>query len=144
MHFVTNIYPLVRNLKFLERNFLGHFTSLTILIHCIFWPISGLYIVTCLSQLPSEIVHRAPCRTKNYKYCIMLHPYPTLIIRIHYVDILNRQFIKNIENSYATIQLKKLLKKAWKNHDVNQKYELLKAALAEDTFMKGLTEKWRA
>ena len=31
--------------------------------------------------------------------------------------------------------------KTQKNHDVNQKYELLKATLAEDTFMKGLTEK---
>ena len=33
----------------------------------------------------------------------MLHPYRTLITRIHYADILNRQFIKNTENSYATI-----------------------------------------
>ena len=58
--------------------------------------------MTCLSHLPPETVHRAPCRPKNYKYGVMLHPYPTLIIRIHYGDILNRQFIKNIENSYAT------------------------------------------
>ena len=94
--------PIGQEFEISIETFLGHFTSLSILIHRLFWPISGLYVVTCPPHLPSETAHRASCRTRNYKYCIMLHPYPTLIIRIHYGDILNRQFDQNIENSYAT------------------------------------------
>ena len=97
--------PIGQEFEISIETFLGHFTSLSILIHWLFWPISGLYVVTCPPHLPSETAHRASCRTRNYKYCIMLHPYPTLIIRIHYGDILNRQFDQNIENSYATISL---------------------------------------
>ena len=95
--------PICQEFEISIETFLGHFTSLSILIHWLFWPISGLYVVTCPPHLPSETAHRASCRTRNYKYCIMLHPYPNLIIRIHYEDILNRQFDQNIENSYATI-----------------------------------------
>ena len=97
------LLPIGQEFEISVVKFSRHFTSLTTLLHCMFWPISGLYIVTCLSHLPSETVHRAPCRTKNYKSCIMFHSYLILIVRIHYGHILNRQFIKNIENSYATI-----------------------------------------